>query len=382
MDSPKRKIALEPLKRQIAGFGRRSKARFYWAAGRFLNVRTQMATLALVAVLQKSPAMVRVFNAVKHSIEPATRIFQKAIVTAAALGSYHAVSGATTATYTTTVSMPLALNVGEEFVMAFGVSNTMTAAQSWSVTGDIPPGLIVGGLVSGPMNGQGVFNDQFGTISGAPTQAGSYTLFVKPWNRRDAQGNTAEALQIDVTVNGAASSPPIVAVAIDDQSVQVGSPFLLDVASNFQDSDPLSFTATLDDDSPLPSWLNFNETNASFSGTPSDGDLGVISVKVTASDASDSVSDTFSLTVTAGTTPSEPVPTQIAIRRDGAILIASWTVESDQSYQLESTSDLNDPDSWAPLNAPVLSSQGSESVMLSVEVFTPPFFIRVGTDFQ
>ena len=49
----------------------------------------------------------------------------------------------------------------------------------------------------------------------------------------------------------------------------------------------------------LPSWLSFDAATRTFSGTPTAAET--VSVKVTASDASDSVSDTFDIVVSAAT---------------------------------------------------------------------------------
>jgi len=71
--------------------------------------------------------------------------------------------------------------------------------------------------------------------------------------------------------------------------------------STFVDDDgysTLSFTASLSNGNPLPSWLTFDPVNVSFSGTPDS--LQVLNIKVTATDtASASASSTFKLTVEA-----------------------------------------------------------------------------------
>ena len=49
----------------------------------------------------------------------------------------------------------------------------------------------------------------------------------------------------------------------------------------------------------LPSWLSFNASTRTFSGTPLNANVGAIDVKVTATDSgSAAISDTFSITVT------------------------------------------------------------------------------------
>ena len=63
--------------------------------------------------------------------------------------------------------------------------------------------------------------------------------------------------------------------------------------------DSFTYTATLSDDSALPSWLSFDAGTRTFSGTPLNEDVGTIALKVTATDSgSASVTDTFNLTVT------------------------------------------------------------------------------------
>ena len=77
---------------------------------------------------------------------------------------------------------------------------------------------------------------------------------------------------------------------IADQSTAEDAPFSFTVPANtFSDvdaSDTLIYTTTLSDDSPLPAWLSFDGATRTFSGTPTNGDLGTISVKVTADDGS------------------------------------------------------------------------------------------------
>ncbi|MEM6830990.1 MAG: putative Ig domain-containing protein, partial [Bacteroidota bacterium] len=61
---------------------------------------------------------------------------------------------------------------------------------------------------------------------------------------------------------------------------------------------PLTFSATQQDESPLPAWLSFDPATRTFSGTPAEGDIGQLAIRVTASDTDDpSISDVFTLTV-------------------------------------------------------------------------------------
>lgn len=64
------------------------------------------------------------------------------------------------------------------------------------------------------------------------------------------------------------------------------------------DGDALSYSASLPDGSPLPAWLAFDPATQTFSGTPAAGDVGVLTLRVTAADsAGASVSSTFALDV-------------------------------------------------------------------------------------
>ena len=70
-------------------------------------------------------------------------------------------------------------------------------------------------------------------------------------------------------------------------------------AAQFSDAngDELTYTATLANDAPLPSWLSFNALTKTLSGTPGYDQSGVISVKITASDGTASASSTLQITV-------------------------------------------------------------------------------------
>ena len=111
---------------------------------------------------------------------------------------------------------------------------------------------------------------------------------------------------LDITpVNDA----PVVAHALADQNATQGSAFSFQFAANtFNDvdvGDTLTYTATLDTNAPLPVWLSFDAATRTFSGTPQAGDISTVAVKVTASDGTLSVSDTFNIAV--GNTNDAPV---------------------------------------------------------------------------
>ncbi len=98
---------------------------------------------------------------------------------------------------------------------------------------------------------------------------------------------------------------PTVANAITAQSTAEDAVWSLVVPANtFADADlaagdALTFTATKSDGTALPSWVTFNATTRTFSGTPLNANVGSQSFKVTAKDkAAAAASATFAVTVT------------------------------------------------------------------------------------
>jgi serralysin len=68
------------------------------------------------------------------------------------------------------------------------------------------------------------------------------------------------------------------------------------------DSPSLSYSASMADGSALPTWLHFDAATQTFSGNPTDTDLGTLSVKVVANDGHLSSPGLFNLTVAYNTT--------------------------------------------------------------------------------
>ena len=133
----------------------------------------------------------------------------------------------------------------------------------------------------------------------------------------------ARALALRITIKGTLNnSAPTVATEIPDQTAMSGTAFSYQFpAATFTDadSDTLTYEATLADDMALPSWLSFAPATRTFSGTPTA--VETVSVKVTASDASDSVSDTFDIVVSA------PLLTTCTAMPDLSLRRQIWTGE-------------------------------------------------------
>ena len=141
------------------------------------------------------------------------------------------------------------------------------------------------------------------TFSGTPQAADVETVSVKV-TASDGTDSVSDTFDIVVNVAGT-NNAPMVANAIPDQTATVGTVFNYAFPANtFNDTDAgdtLVYTATKSNNSALPSWLSFAPATRTFSGTAADA--GTVSVKVTASDGTDSVSDTFDIVVSANTAP-------------------------------------------------------------------------------
>ena len=126
----------------------------------------------------------------------------------------------------------------------------------------------------------------------------SYKVVITTTDGTNGDGKTySEELNVSVTnVNEA----PTVANAIADQIIAENGSLSFKISDNtFADvdvGDTLTYTATQSDGSSLPSWLGFNASTGTFSGTPTDNSFGTIDIKVTATDSGSlSVNDTFNL---------------------------------------------------------------------------------------
>ena len=98
------------------------------------------------------------------------------------------------------------------------------------------------------------------------------------------------------------NTPPGLKRPIGDQLVREDARLDFQLPEGtFEDAnagDPLTYSAALADGSTLPGWLQFDAATRTFSGTPLNGDVGTLSVTVTAADATGATaSDTFDISV-------------------------------------------------------------------------------------
>ncbi|WP_035081231.1 putative Ig domain-containing protein, partial [Aphanizomenon flos-aquae] len=143
------------------------------------------------------------------------------------------------------------------------------------------------------------FNSTTRTFSGTPTNdnVGSLNVKVAATDKAGASVNDIFVIAVE-NLNDA----PIVSSAIADQNAKQGNAFNFQIPTNtFTDidaGDVLTYSATLENGNALPSWITFNSTTRTFSGTPTNDNVGSLNVKVAATDkAGASVNDIFVIAV-------------------------------------------------------------------------------------
>ncbi|CAD5377721.1 conserved hypothetical protein [Pseudomonas sp. OF001] len=139
-----------------------------------------------------------------------------------------------------------------------------------------------------------------GTFSGTPgnDNVGAVEIRVTATDLIGASVSQSFSLTVANT-----NDVPEVAVALADQQATEDAPFAfavpLDAFRDVDAGDTLMLSATQTDGSALPTWLRFDAATRTFSGTPLNGDVGSISVRLTASDVVGALaSQTFAIGVT------------------------------------------------------------------------------------
>ncbi|MBT9514368.1 MAG: putative Ig domain-containing protein [Acidovorax sp.] len=143
------------------------------------------------------------------------------------------------------------------------------------------------------------FNSATRTFSGTPANGnvGSVSIDVIA---DDGNGGTVTDTFNIVVAN--TNDAPMVANAIANQNATEDAAFNFQFAANtFADvdvGDTVAYSAQLAGGGALPAWLSFNAGTRTFSGTPANGDVGSVSIEVTASDGNGgTVADTFDIVV-------------------------------------------------------------------------------------
>ncbi|HTF97735.1 MAG TPA: putative Ig domain-containing protein, partial [Cellvibrio sp.] len=137
------------------------------------------------------------------------------------------------------------------------------------------------------------------TFSGTPANADVGTISIDVIASDGNGGSVTDTFNISITNTNDA---PIIANAIPDQTATEDSAFTFQFAANtFADVDAgttFTYVAQLAGGGALPAWLSFDATTRTFTGTPINADVGIISIDVIANDGNGgSITNTFSITI-------------------------------------------------------------------------------------
>jgi predicted outer membrane repeat protein len=143
------------------------------------------------------------------------------------------------------------------------------------------------------------FDDSSRTFSGTPANSdvGSLTIEV---TANDGNGGSVTDT-FDIVVANSNDDPTLDQMIPDQAAAEDAAYSFTFNTATFSDvdaGDTLSYTATQNDGSALPTWLSFDANSRTFSGTPANTDVGNLTIEVIADDGNGGqVSDTFELVV-------------------------------------------------------------------------------------
>jgi len=174
------------------------------------------------------------------------------------------------------------------------------------------------------------------TFSGTPTNGDVGTISIEV-TADDGNGGTVTDTFDIVVAN--TNDAPTVANPIADQGATEDAAFNFQFAANtFHDvdvGDTLTYSAGLSGGGALPSWLSFDGGTRTFSGTPTNGDVGTLTITVTAADGNGgTVADTFILTVD-NTNDAPTVANPIADRSATASAAFSYVLPANTFHDVD-----------------------------------------------
>jgi len=206
------------------------------------------------------------------------------------------------------------------FTVPVGAFADVDAGDTMTLTASLSDGTVLPTWLS--------FDAASGTFSGTPDNGdvGSLSVTVTATDAAGASVSSTFAVAVANTNDAPTAN------GIADQSAMEDAAFSFAVpAGAFADvdfGDTLSYSASLANGDPLPSWLSFDAVTQSFSGTPANGDVGSLSLKVTATDAAGaSASSTFAVSV--ANTNDAPTASTIADQSATEDATFSFTVPAD-----------------------------------------------------
>ena len=219
-------------------------------------------------------------------------------------------------------------------------------------------------------NDTGTSNGYRGTLSDDEDPGAAAGWSIGDTSRWSSDFSLTSQTAWKIAIKGAAKSAnnaPTVANEIPDRTLPVDTAFRYTFPANtFADADAgttLTYTATRADGTALPAWLTFAPSTRTFSGNPQPGDAGTVSVKVTASDGTASVSDTFDITVDPTLTPT-PVDTLVSNTGQSSDGVSTFFTVRAQPF---TTGSNGDGYTLTSVSFPIIGTTAGSSLAVRIE---------------
>jgi Ca2+-binding RTX toxin-like protein len=189
------------------------------------------------------------------------------------------------------------------------IETVVGSAVSDRITGDGFANIITGGGGNDTIDGGGatdiaIFAGFYSDYTILWNGGSSYTITDNTGNEGTDTVTSIEIFRFRDRDFTNSSTAPVLATALMDQVATEGAGFTFALPNGaFIDpnGDVLTYSAALASGGVLPAWLTFDASTRTFSGMPGAGDVGSLSIVVTASDGQETAADTFLLTINDGT---------------------------------------------------------------------------------
>ena len=174
----------------------------------------------LIALLQRTPVLRLIVSSGEYAVSSPVGQLLRSAFTLGALGAMHSRAGATT--FIQSPENPVTGTVGTQLSVAFTFSGTPSPPQFFVVSGQLPPGMQFVPAPSG-----GVVQSGNPAITGTPTQAGEFTVFVQGFGT----GGNGTPVPIEFVLTGGGSgSVPSFTTQPASQTVNTGASVTFTVA--------------------------------------------------------------------------------------------------------------------------------------------------------
>ncbi len=169
----------------------------------------------LIALLQRAPALRAIAGASETMLTSRAGELLRAAFTLAGLGALHSRAGATT--FVQFPDNPVTGAVGTRLEMGFTYTGTPSAPASFQVSGSLPPGL---SFVPAPLGG--TIRSGTPAVTGTPTQAGTFSIFVQGFNAEGLTNSVQQEIRFVIT-GGVTTTAPAISTQPQNQTVTAGA---------------------------------------------------------------------------------------------------------------------------------------------------------------